>query len=231
MDNLSNPKEKGLKPIQEVPSLQDLAYQAIKTSILSLAMSPGEHVSETELAEKLNVSKTPVREALQRLKRENLVRIVPRKGVFVTEISDREIEEISEIRSVLIGMAARRSVVLATEDDIRRARHILEAGDRALYQGDMEEWLQLNDQFHDWLLQVADNQSLRSILSTIDDYFHRFQYLAARVPGEIFESNTEHYTILEAIASRDPDVASQAAINHIINIGKQAILCCSNYKK
>ena len=162
------------------------------------------------------------------MERDNLVRIVPRKGVFVTEITPRQIDEITDIRSTLISLAARRSVALVTDEDIQNARAILNAGDQALERGDMEEWLKLNDRFHDWLLQVADNQTLKSILSNIDDYFHRFQYLAARIPGEIFESNTEHYAILEAIASRDPDAAAHAASNHITNIGKQAILVCSN---
>lgn len=223
--------EKGISPIEDLPSLQDLAYQAIKASILTLALTPGEQISVSELSEQLKVSKSPVREALQRLEREKLVRIVPRTGVFVTEITTREIEEITEIRSVLIGLAACRAVENVTEEEIDRATRILEAGDRALNRNDLEDWLSLNDQFHDWLLQVADNLSLRHMLSEIDDYFQRIQILASHRPGEVIESNTEHYAILDAINARNSEKASKAAINHITNIGKQAVKCSSNIEE
>lgn len=220
--------EKELSPIEEVPTLQDLAYKAIKTSILTLSLAPGNQVSVSELSEKLKVSNTPVREALQRLARENLVRIVPRVGVFVTEITTSEIQEITEIRSVLVGLAARRAVENVTPEDITRAKRILEAGDLALEKNNLGEWLECNDQFHDWLLQIANNKSLRHMLSNIDDFFQRIQIMASRIPGEIFDSNSEHYAILNAIISRDPDKASEAAVNHIAHIGKQAIKCCSD---
>ena len=212
-----------LDPILETPSLQDRAYEAIKSSILTLVLPPGTQLSESDLASQLKVSKTPVREALQRLERENLVNIIPRKGAFVTEISVTEIQEISEIRSILVGLAARRAAALVSDQDLDNARQILEAGDQALKNGDEEEWLRLNDQFHTWLLEKASNKSLLKMISILDEYFQRIQRLAASVPGEMIESNLEHYEILEAIASRDPLKADRVASGHIFNVGEQAI--------
>jgi DNA-binding GntR family transcriptional regulator len=212
-----------LTPIESTPSLQDQAYRAIKASIMSLALPPETQLSESDLAAQLHVSKTPVREALQRLERENLVRIVPRIGAFVTEISSQEIQEITEIRSVLIGLAAHLAAARVVDGDIQRVRRILEAGDLALQRGDAEEWLKLNEQFHTWLIDHADNQSLKSILTNLDERFERIQRLAVSMPGEIIESNSEHYDILEAIASRDPTRAAEAANHHIRSVGEQAL--------
>jgi DNA-binding GntR family transcriptional regulator len=212
-----------LKPIGETPSLQNLAYQAIKSSILSLALPPGKQLSESDLANSLKVSKTPVREALQKLEREGLVQIVPRKGVFVTEFSEREIDEISEIRSALVGLACLRACDNINEIELEKARKILEAGDIALREGNREQWLTINERFHAWLMRLADSKQLSLVIEKLDEYFIRIQAVAASVPGEIIESNKEHYAILEALEKHDPKAASKAAADHIIQVGKQAV--------
>jgi DNA-binding GntR family transcriptional regulator len=215
--------ESKLKPIGETPSLQELAYQAIKSSILSLSLPPGKQFSESELAESLKVSKTPVREAIQRLEREGLVRIEPRRGAFVTELSEEVISEISEIRSVLVGLASKRAAKNANEKDILVARGILKAGDEALRKGDNVKWILINEEFHAWLINLANSKQLSQVLEILDQHFTRIQSLATSVPGEIIESNIEHYAILDAIAAKDPIVASKAATDHVLHVGEQAI--------
>lgn len=212
-----------LKPIGETPSLQDLAYHAIKSSILSLALPPGKQLSKSDLANSLKVSKTPVREALQRLEREGLVQIAPRKGVFVTEFSEREIDEISEIRSVLVGLACKRAFQNVNTAEFHEARKILEAGDIALQEGNREEWLTINERFHAWLMRLADSKQLSQVIEKLDEYFIRIQVVAASVPGDIIESNKEHYAILESMEKGDSVAASKAAADHIIQVGKQAV--------
>lgn len=213
-----------LSPIENNLSLQEQAYLAIKSSILTLAFSPGTQLLESELADQLKISKTPVRDALQRLSREKFVEIIPRKGVYVTKVTVKDIKEVSEIRSSLVGLAAKRATSIVTEQDIFKARTILEEGDRALERGDDESWLQYNNQFHAWLLEHSNNQFLSNLLQGLDEYFERIQRLAASVPGELLESNKEHYAILDSISTRDPNLAEAVACKHILSIGEQAVL-------
>ncbi len=212
-----------LRPLAEAPTLQDRAYEAIKACILSLAFAPGVQLSETELASQLGVSKTPVREALQRLEREDLVRIISYKGVFVTAISVRDVHEISEIRGALVGLAAEQATKTVTDDDIEQARQLLQRGDIALESGDVESWLQVNNEFHGWLLDRACNLRLRRLLANLDDQFHRIQRLAATVPGGIRESNRGHYEILDAMAARDAEAAARLARRHVLDVGERSL--------
>jgi DNA-binding GntR family transcriptional regulator len=212
-----------LNPIHNTPSLQDLAYASIKEGILTLGFLPGVQLSEAELAEQLQVSKTPVREALKRLEQEGLVHIVPRRGVFVTEISVLDIREISEVRGTLIGLAAEYAARTVSDADLEEARAILEAGDLALEQGNDEQWLKENEQFHNWLMSKADNKRLRRLLANLDEQFQRVQRLAASMPGGLVDSNQEHYDILRAISSRDPEIAASTARQHVEKVGERSI--------
>ena len=217
-----SPQSVPLPPI-ETPTLQDRAYEAIKTRILSLAFAPGRQLAETELASQLGISKTPVREALRRLEREDLVRVISYKGVFVTEVTARDVLELSEIRGVLVGLAAEQVTKTVTDSDIEQARQLLQQGDLALESGDVERWLQVNNEFHSWLLDRADNLRLRRLLANLDDQFHRIQRLAATVPGGIVASNRGHYGILDAMAARDAQAAARLARQHILSVGEQSL--------
>jgi DNA-binding GntR family transcriptional regulator len=213
----------GLRPLQASVSLQDQAYEAIKDSILRLVFAPGTILYETELASQLGTSKTPVREALQRLAQEHWVKIIPHKGAMIGEISVTDVRELTEIRAALVALAAELTAERISEAGVEAPTRMLTEADKALATRDMELWLELNERFHNWVLASSGNDTLCQMLSHIDQQFARIQRLAAGVPGGLEESSRGHYEILTALAAHDPARAAAAARSHIVSIGEQCL--------
>src|SRR5262245_39268608 len=114
-----------IKPITEVVSLRDRAYERIKNEILKLGFGPGQFLSIGELAKQLEVSRTPVRDALLRLEREGWVRVLPFKGAYVAEITVKDVEDIFELLIVLEGQMAKSAAEKFTAADVAKAETLL----------------------------------------------------------------------------------------------------------
>lgn len=199
-------------------SLKDQAYQAIKTAILSLALEPGHPLVESELAEQLGISKTPVRTALQELERDGLVTKLLYKGTYVSEITRRDIREVFELRAVLEGLAASLAVPALDQTDLARAEELLEAMESALQQGNRELASQYGARFHEVIRQKADNERLLLIVHNLDDHTQRFRLLSDQISGRLEKSLRQHREILEALKRRDPDLAEQRVRQHLHSV-------------
>src|SRR5438132_14144858 len=115
-----------MSKISHVTSLADKAYHEIRGLIVSLELAPGAVIDERDLIERLEIGRTPVREALRRLSHEGLVEVYPRRGMFVTGVDVRELARLSEVRTVLEPEAARLAAQRATEDDRAEIAALLE---------------------------------------------------------------------------------------------------------
>jgi len=199
-------------------SLKDQAYLAIKAAILSLDLEPGHPLVESELAEQLGISKTPVRTALQELERDGLVTKVLYKGTYVTGITSHDIREVFQLRAVLEGLAARLSVPALDESDLAQARELLSATETALETGDRALASQYGAQFHDLIRRKADNQRLLLIVRNLDDHTRRFRLLSDQISGRLEKSLGQHEAILEALEARDPKLAEQRVRQHLHSV-------------
>jgi len=207
-----------LSPVPGPSSLKDQAYQAIKDAILAVKLKPGEALVESELAEQLGVSKTPVRDALLELEREGLVTKILFKGTYVSEVTERDVREIFELRAVLEGLAARLAAPLLSEEELERAEELLAAQEEALSEGKIELASQLGKQFHDMIIQKADNRRLVPILRNLDDHLQRFRLLSDQISGRLNKSVKEHRRVLLALKEKDPGVAEEMVRAHLHSV-------------
>jgi DNA-binding GntR family transcriptional regulator len=194
-----------------------VAYDRILDWIHNLVYEPGDALVETELSAKLAISRTPVREALQRLEREHLVEIRKGVGAFVARITLGEIRHIFEVREVIEGMmsrlACRRNI---PTDDLVRIRKAFDAANRLKDSGRRLKQLQkVGNEMHDFVRDVGENHRLRSICRSIRQQVRYHQEVTGTIPVFVEESAQEHLAIVEALLAKDGDKAEKTMRFHI----------------
>jgi GntR family transcriptional regulator, rspAB operon transcriptional repressor len=199
------------------------AYTEIRDRILRSEYRPGAALSEAQIAGSLLVSRTPVREALKQLEQEGLVRSVPQRGVFVTELTVSDIDEIFQIREQLESLAARIAAVRMSDDEIASLGDELRAAEAVADAGRLEDAFRADVSLHKQIIAVTRNRRLGQILSTLDNQVHRIRYLSPTTPGRLRATLAEHLEIVEALKARDPDVAGRVMIQHLRNARDNAI--------
>lgn len=207
-----------LERVESVLSLKDKAYAAIKSAILSLQLEPGMALVESELAEQLGLSKTPVRDALQELEREGFVTRVFFKGTYVTDVTTKDLVEVFQIRAVLEGMAARLAAPLLSSQELDDLAQNLAASEVALAEGSLQFCSERGMRLHEAIIGKADNQRLALIIHNLDDHVQRFRAVSDRVIGRLTKSVVEHRRVLEALCTRDPEMAEYAMRHHLLSV-------------
>jgi DNA-binding GntR family transcriptional regulator len=194
------------------------AYEKIKRGILDLRYRPGEKLSETRLAEDLNLGRSPIRTALARLGGEGWIKVLPQSGTFVRELSPQEVAEVAELRLLLEAHAAHRAAERIGPDDLNLLRTEFEALKAKGVDGHFEEFLRLDDHFHTTLHRVAGNQRVAEILQNLRDQIHWIRVVNAILPGRVAESLKEMDRVLVALERRDGEEAARAMRQHIGNV-------------
>ncbi len=194
-------------------SRADLVYAALRDAIWEGRIERGARVREEEVARTLGVSRTPVREALQRLQQRGLLVNRLGRGLVVAELGKREVVELYAMREILEGSAARFAAQHASAPEVeilyRLQRELAAAPDDALL------LVKLNRRFHQAIYDAAHNQYLTQTLDTLHDAMALLHSATFRAPSRRRESDEEHRRIVAAIERRDADQAEQAAREHI----------------
>jgi DNA-binding GntR family transcriptional regulator len=199
----------------EARSQSEEAYLRIRDRIVSLDMPPGSVVNEARLRENLKIGRTPIREALQRLARENLVKSVPHRGTFVTDVNITDLARITEVRVVLEAHAARLAAEKLASTDREAIEDLLAFVERRSVT-DQRELMQLDQQIHQLVYRAARNPFLEA---TLERYFNlslRLWYLVLDREIRLREAVDEHVELLKAILSGDGDLAEQIMRRHVI---------------
>ncbi len=199
-----------------MPSLGDKAYSKIKEKIVTLEMSPGSLVDEATLKEALQMGRTPIREALQRLAREDLVTILPRRGMFVTAISVADLRQIFEARVPLEIACARLAAERASAEMIAELKALAQQVPAASEANDHRTLMRIDEQFHELLIKASDSKFLADGLTWLYALSLRIWYLTVDQMGGMEDALQEHLTIVEALKHRDPDLAEAAIRTHLI---------------
>ena len=199
-------------------SLKDKAYAALKEAILSLKLKPGVPLVETQVAQELGMSKTPVRAALQELEREGFVTRILFKGTYVTEVTVKDVVEIFLIRAVLEGLAARLATPLFSSQELDQIEHNLTAAEAALTKGDLALCSKLGKSLHDALISKADSQRLVLIIRNLDENVQRFRAISDQISGRLNKSVKEHRRVLDALRQRDAAAAEHAMRDHLHSV-------------
>lgn len=207
----------GLRPLEDL-SLADQAYNALREAILALALHPGEPLIEQKIAQALGTSKTPIRQALHRLEQTGLVRVIPGKGYYVAPLSIRDAREILEIRAVLEGLSAELACSRLTDEEREELGQRLQSAQDAYEAGQMDIATELGHQFHQLLIEKADNERLTLLIGVLSDQYRRVRLLSNQNPGRLSHSIPEHAAILDALIARDPVRAGQAMRRHLLAV-------------
>jgi DNA-binding GntR family transcriptional regulator len=212
-----------LGPLEAVPSLSDRVYQALKRHILSQALKAGTKLSVPQLARQLGVSRTPVKEALERLSKDGLVTTLPNRGAFVAILREQDVNEIYQMREILEGLAARLAAVTIDEALLDRLRDLMGRHEAAVARGDLDAHVTIDLEFHRTIRERAGNRRLMDALDTLQDQIRIVFRTSATIPGRMQKAVEEHRAILRALERRDPDAAETAARRHILHI-REAVL-------
>jgi DNA-binding GntR family transcriptional regulator len=196
----------------------------LKERILSGELEPGQSLIEEAIAAELAISRTPLREAIQRLESEELVIRQPNGRLRIAPISREEVEEIFVIRSMLEGIVARYAAQNATEADIRELAVKLDNIRYATEQGGEKEVLLSGSEFHTFLYQLSGQKTTIKLLNTLKDRISRYRRLIPKHDkGRQGKAIDEHRRIYEYIAAHDPDGAERAMKEHILNSMQTAV--------
>ncbi len=196
-------------------SLSDWAYERIKALILQLEFKPGQQLQIEDVTEMLGISRTPIREAILRLERDGLMRIVPRVGMFVTDITSEDLEELYELRELLEGRAVERAVQYLTDDDLDSLERILDGGAKSVEAGNVDEFLRAEVEFHSFLLDHSGNRRMIVTMESFRDLTYRWRVLSLMAQESLAETLAEHRKILEALRARKAGPAGRLMKAHI----------------
>lgn len=212
-----------LRPLEMTPSLSDRVYGALKRHILSQRLKAGSKLSVPQLARQLGVSRTPVKEALERLSKDGLVTTLPNRGAFVAILRQQDVNEIYQMREILEGLAARLAAVTMDDALLDRLRDLMGRHEAAVDRGDLDAHVAIDLEFHRLIRERAGNRRLMDALDTLQDQIRIVFRTSATIPGRMQKAVEEHRAILEAFERRDPDAAEAAARRHILRI-REAVL-------
>jgi DNA-binding GntR family transcriptional regulator len=196
-------------------SYADAVYELMRRDILRGAIEPGERLREDELSRRYRVSRTPIREALNKLEVEGLVATSAGRGMIAAEFEEDEIIEGYDIRGALEGVAARLAAQRATALDLARMDALLETLSKAADVGDVDALVRLGGEFHFHIWRVAGNRRLLKLMKELEDSIGRFQRLTLLTPGRIHHAMSEHRAMAAAIRGHDGERAEQIARDHM----------------
>ena len=190
------------------------AYHQIKEKIITLDLAPSSVINEQALMKDLGLGRTPIREALQRLDAEGLVHIVPRRGMFVADISITDLQEIFEVRIVMAGFCARLAARRITPEQIAQMEAVLRDL-KHVQGGDSIALMEIDKRFQRVLYQAAGNKFLTDALERLYDSGLRLWHLVLHRLGDVRDAIEQHREVLEALEARDEKLAESLIQQHI----------------
>jgi len=193
-------------------SLKESAYKIVKDKLLNLEYEPGSRIREDLLAQEISMSRTPVREAINQLSAEGLVNNIPRKGIFVVQLTPQEISHFLDIREVLEMLAVENCIKNIDQSQWEILEEIQKEFALALADDDFKRCNTLDSQFHLEIAKVSNNKKLIEFLGEIEDFMHIARAIEKKTQPKQKNELTlhEHRTILEAIKNKDSDKARTA---------------------
>ena len=209
--------------IGDTQALPDRVYGVLKYRVLTCALTPGQRLNEKELADEFKISRTPLREALNRLAQEKLLARVPYRGYAVAPVTPEDIHNLCEVRLILESGAAALAAERATPEELERLVQYqtlaYTPGDRNTYAG----YLKSNSIFHRELARASHNERLESMVMAVLDELQRPLYLGLDVGLDTEAATQEHVLLVEAVRNHDSERARALQIEQITRAGKRMI--------
>ena len=191
------------QPMMESRPIREIAYEVLKQAIISGEIPAGERIVETDYAERLHISRTPLREALRKLERDGLVEYVLRRGVVVRAFTIADVEEIYTIRNALEMLTLPAIIEKATEEDIASLRAQLREMDDLIAAKDFDALSPVTRAFHRSLTNICGQNRILRVIEGQDEFITRFSAMAIRQEDRLLEAHREHYRLVELVEARD----------------------------
>jgi DNA-binding GntR family transcriptional regulator len=187
-------------------------------------IEPGKKINEEQLAKEIRVSRTPIREALCRLENEGIVKIVPRRGAFVADLNEINVNEILLIREVLEGLVARLATINMDEQKLEKLKAALDRVNTTLEEDcDLVTYTRSEVDFHATLLSASDNQMLKSMMEIINAHLQIIRLRTVVIPERARKTVKEHNQILKAIEKGDDQAAEALMRQHVRSVREVAL--------
>jgi DNA-binding GntR family transcriptional regulator len=196
-------------------SLGIQAYQGLKRLILEGRVAPGEKLNEMELAGALGISRTPIREAMNRLEKEGLVEILPQRGAFVVQFSEKDIFELFLLRENLEGLAARLAAAKITDSSLARLDSCMNGFQEPFGDKEIQRYAREDFKFHQGIVLLSDAGRLIRMVSSLHDHIRIFRLTSRGVPDRMKSSLAEHRQIIKALRKKDPEESEKRMRQHI----------------
>ncbi len=216
--------------MNEYLPLRDVVFQTLRQAILRGELEPGERLMEIHLANRLGVSRTPIREAIRKLELEGLVVMIPRRGAIVASITEKDLKDVLEVRRTLEIMAGEIACERITPELLEQLKN---TGHEFMVRKDTNDFTSLAEvdvKFHDIIYAATDNQRLISILNNLREQMYRYRLEYLKDTGSHERLNSEHYEIYEGIRNGDKETVKAAIGRHIDN-QRDAILAAIRENK
>ena len=203
--------------MDEYLPLRDVVFNTLREAILRGELKPGERLMEIQLANKLGVSRTPIREAIRKLELEGLVLMIPRKGAEVAQITEKSLRDVLEVRRALENLAVQLACLRMSPQTLADLKAAARAFEEILGGEDVTAVAEADVAFHDVIYMATDNQRLISLLNNLREqmYRYRVEYLKKKECHK--QLLWEHQEIIRAIEAGEIDVATKITEQHIDN--------------
>jgi DNA-binding GntR family transcriptional regulator len=198
--------------------LNQKTYRILKQAIVRGDLAPNSKLALNEIAKSLGISNTPIREAINKLSSEGFVKIIPNKGIIVKEVNIDDLQEILHIRTFLDGLIAKLAAKKITDKEIRDMMGIINKMEYAVKRDDRLTYNDLDIQFHDFLLNITENNKLKEIYNNLIVHAYRFRIRTLKISDRMGKSLKEHKEIALKIKERNPDEANRVSQEHIESI-------------
>jgi len=203
--------------------LNQKVYRVLKESIVKGFLEPGTKLLENKIAEEMHVSRTPVREAMQKLVAEGFVKTTPNQTMVVTEVSPDDVKEVLQIRGVLEGLAAHITAKKINGQEIDELEKIIAQMSLYITKKDLLSYCKVDDEFHDLILNICGNKWIIQIRDNLGSFIYRFRIKSLSVPGRLKSSLEEHRKIMESLKKHNPEEADRLSQGHMENTLKNIL--------
>ncbi len=203
--------------------LRDVVFNTLRQAILTGELQPGERLMEIHLAERLGVSRTPIREAIRKLELEGLVNMLPRRGAEVARITEKSMNDVLEVRTALDELCVELACLRISDEEKKTLKEACLGFEKAVSQGDLKKIAQADVNFHDIIVKATGNERLQQILNnlSLQTYRYRYEYIRDLIGHKKLVE--EHQRIYDSIVSGDVIAAKEVTRIHIENQRKAII--------
>lgn len=203
---------------KHIKSLSTTVFEQIRDDILANKYEIGEKLVESQMALEMNISRTPIREALKQLELEGLIEHIPNRGMIVKGISKQDVEDIYQVRAILEELAVKWSMERNPSDWVDTLTEIYDLMEFYTFKNEFKKFMELSTQFHETIYASSNSRYLEHVLSDYQSYVKISRNISIQSKGRMEESLKEYAAILEHIKAGNVEQACQAMMDHICHI-------------